>query len=189
MYKNYLKKNPNCPVCGELRMKEVTIRNRQLEYLRANKIPWYAGLHGGIDALFKQSHFTWACDLCILTNRAIEADVEKQLFCDNPPYLAYYDQHKVCDSCSQDFIFSKEEQQYWYEELGFWVQSVPKSCKGCRKKIRNENKIKTELTTLIRELDLNNADELLKVASLFDKIGNYKKAKQYVALSLKALTK
>lgn len=170
-------------------MKEVTIRNRQLEYLRANGIPWYAGHHGGVDELFKQEHFIWACDLCILTGRAIEADVDKQLFCDNSPYLAYYDYRKVCESCNKSFVFSKEEQKYWYEELGFWVQSVPKNCKECRSKIRSENKIKTELTALIRELDFNNADQLLKVASLFDNIGNYKKAKYYVALSVKALTK
>jgi hypothetical protein len=189
VYKNYLRKHPNCTVCGQLRIKDTKIKDSQLEHLRKNQLPWYAYFHGGIDELFKQGRFTWACDDCIQTGRAIKADIGKQLFCDNPPYLAYYGQLRVCESCKQDYTFSKEEKQHWYEVLGFWVQSVPKNCKECRRRIREEKKLNNELSALIRDLDKNNPDQLLRAAALYDKMGKYEKVKLYVNLSIKALPK
>ncbi len=80
----------------------------------------------------------WACDNCLDSGKAIPGDGEKQRWADQWPYLAYYDLHKKCKKCHKDFVFSKEEQKYWYEELKFWVQSKCLHCLDCRKKLRAE---------------------------------------------------
>jgi hypothetical protein len=200
-----------CPLCGELSNSNSKILLRQLEYLFSNKLPWYAfndwidealNLKGvknselgsfligaksqpDLIKLFKQDHFEWACDNCIEINRAIEGQIEEQTFCDNPPFLAYVDKDKKCQTCGSDFIFSKEEQKYWYEELKFWVQSTPKNCTMCRKIIRDESRLKTKLSNLIKTLDEQSSEQLIEVSQLYFEIGRIEKGKHYATLANK----
>jgi hypothetical protein len=69
----------------------------------------------------------------------MEANPVVQKFCDHPPYLAYFDVPLRCEDCGSTFVFEAKEQQFWYEELKFWVQSRPKQCAACRK-LRRERK-------------------------------------------------
>ena len=50
----------------------------------------------------------------------------------------YYSMKLVCDRCRQEFWFSANEQKIWYEEWGFWIDSIPKQCAYCRKVLRAE---------------------------------------------------
>ena len=175
-----------CPVCGDLSNSKSKTFLEQMQYLVSNKLPWYAWSDWGDEALyskgvksselgsflkevkrqpnliklFKQGHFEWACDDCFDANRVIESKIEEQTFCDSPPYLAYVDKSKECQACGTEFIFSKEEQKYWYEDLKFWVQSIPKNCKRCHKKIRDERNLNTRLSKLIKNLDNQNSEQL-----------------------------
>lgn len=51
----------------------------------------------------------------------------------------YYSMKLRCEQCHTEFWFSANEQQKWYEDWGFWIDSVPKECKSCRKEIRAEH--------------------------------------------------
>lgn len=66
------------------------------------------------------------------------AEPDQQQYVDHPPFFAYFDLEKKCETCGQDYVFSGKEQQYWYETLKFWVQSKPIACADCRRKKREE---------------------------------------------------
>ncbi len=40
----------------------------------------------------------------------------------------------TCEDCKRDFLFFAEEQKYWHEELGFYVDAWCVRCCECRKK-------------------------------------------------------
>jgi hypothetical protein len=109
----------------------------QVHELARKKSIWWAP--GEDEILENLSKFQWACDSCLQSKRAIPANPAKQLFCDYPPYLSYFDKERTCETCGESFVFSASEQKFWYENLGFWVQSEAINCKSCRKKAR-ENK-------------------------------------------------
>ena len=64
---------------------------------------------------------------------AIKADVSQQNAATCPRHW-YADATIKCELCNVNFLFSKEEQKYWYETLKFWVDSFPKKCSECKKK-------------------------------------------------------
>ncbi len=88
--------------------------------------------------LLLSARYQWACDACLQNGKAIMAEPDQQQYVDHPPFLAYFDLQKKCETCGQDYIFSGKEQQYWYETLKFWVQSKPIACAECRRKKREE---------------------------------------------------
>ena len=63
---------------------------------------------------------------------AIKADIAQQNFSVCPRYW-YVDASIPCEDCGEHFLFSKEEQQHWYETLEFWIDSFPDRCKSCQK--------------------------------------------------------
>jgi hypothetical protein len=72
---------------------------------------------------------------CRISNTAIPADFSRQ----SPatvPVTHYFDVKRQCRDCGRLFIFFAEEQKYWYEELGFALESDCVRCVVCRKKQR-----------------------------------------------------
>ena len=69
---------------------------------------------------------------------SIPADPDKQHFT-VVPESAYYSMQLCCEGCREEFWFSANEQKTWYEEWGFWIDSVPKECSKCRKLKREQN--------------------------------------------------
>ena len=68
-----------------------------------------------------------------IPNTAIPADLSRQ----SPatvPVTHYFDVRRQCRDCGRPFIFFAAEQQYWYEELGFGLDSDCVRCIVCRKK-------------------------------------------------------
>ena len=86
---------------------------------------------------------------------------------DWPPYFVYLDEERKCRTCGCDFIFFKEEQQFWFETLGFWVQSEAVNCKKCRAKIRKRRdkirKAQKELQEINPNLNFDNIEQLDEV--------------------------
>jgi hypothetical protein len=191
VYKNYLKNNSTCPCCNELNIKGIGIINRQLKKLEEVRLIWYSNCpwNGGIKGLFKSGHFSWACDDCIESNRAIEAKFEDQTYCDYPPYLAYFDKEMECEKCGENFTFEKEEQQYWYEVLKFWVQSFPKNCKKCREILKQEKDLNNKLSKILNNLNKNNPGELIEISQLYFEMNKFEKGKYYATLARKAMQK
>jgi hypothetical protein len=68
-----------------------------------------------------------------IPNTAIPADLSRQ----GPatvPVTHYFDAKRKCVDCARPFIFFAAEQKYWYEELGFPLESDCVRCVDCRKK-------------------------------------------------------
>lgn len=66
---------------------------------------------------------------------AVRAEVAKQDYTSCPRHW-YIDATFRCIDCGKDFLFSAEEQRFWYEERKFYVDSIPTRCPICRKKER-----------------------------------------------------
>lgn len=70
---------------------------------------------------------------CRIPNTAICADISRQ----SPatvPVTHCFDVMRQCHDCSKPFIFFAAEQKYWYEDLGFGLDSDCVRCAPCRKK-------------------------------------------------------
>ena len=67
----------------------------------------------------------------VVLGNPIKADISKQNY-SVIPLTKYQDTELVCRKCKQWFIFTAKEQKYWYEDLQFWVDSVPNKCQACR---------------------------------------------------------
>jgi hypothetical protein len=66
---------------------------------------------------------------------AVKADVARQNYTVVPRYW-YVDATFACPRCGEEFCFSAAEQRHWYEELGFYVDSLAKHCAACRAALR-----------------------------------------------------
>lgn len=139
------------------------------------------------DLVQKRVH--WACDTCLHSGKALIGHPEAQLYCDFEPYLAYVSYEKECETCHQAFVFSKEEQQHWYETLRFWVQSKPKQCPSCRREVREEKKLNTELSTLLMEKEKLTIQDMERLSEIYEEIQKPDKSKYYQSLVAKAKKK
>ncbi len=70
---------------------------------------------------------------CRIPNTAIPAKRSLQASA-TIPVTHYFDVKRKCRDCDKPFIFFAEEQQYWYEELGFGLDSDCVRCVPCRKR-------------------------------------------------------
>lgn len=128
----------------------------------------------------------WACDDCIKSKKAIISDPKQMNFSVMPKYLAYFNEERTCFDCKKDYIFSAEEQKYWFETLNFWHDAIPNGCKLCRKKIRHQKELVKRLSYLLENLDKNNREALLEIAQIYNEMGKEEKVKHYTALAKKA---
>ena len=81
---------------------------------------------------------------------AIPAVTEKQSYCVYPRQL-YVDIEEQCVDCHRPFIFFAKEQQYWFEQLKFWIDAHAIKCFECRKKTRAINQLQISYANLIIE--------------------------------------
>jgi hypothetical protein len=68
-----------------------------------------------------------------IPNTAIPADLSRQAKA-TVQVTHYFDVRRQCRDCGRPFIFFAEEQKYWYEVLGFGLDSDCVRCVPCRKK-------------------------------------------------------
>jgi len=82
----------------------------------------------------RRSYWRYA-DAHIFPQTALRADVSMQHYTIYPrPY--YVDMLKTCVDCEHAFIFYAQEQRYWYETLGFYIDADCVRCVACRCKQR-----------------------------------------------------
>lgn len=179
------KKNnfPTCPSCNSAKYKT------ELEQVISSKTALERKAFPNIKIVrednyysFIDADFDWACDTCLTSKKAILGNPNSQLYCWNPHY-AYFDSTIDCRKCSNSFTFSKEEKKYWYENLKFWIESVPVNCVNCRKetrKLRSENKILSDLL-MKDEADLS-IDELKSVIDIYTNWDKINRAKYFQSL-------
>jgi hypothetical protein len=186
-----------CPVCStEIIEENCKIIRGKISDLAENEPRWFEFFYKGsqekaFDSLARSS-YGWACDSCLSSEAALIADYKKQEFLDWPPYLAYVDQSLTCRTCGSKFTFSKEEQLYWYETLGFWVQSRAVNCKSCRKALRESKiayaELQKEAQNIKTTIDLEDVEQVSRLISLYERTGSHKKVEFYTAV-LKKLEK
>lgn len=80
------------------------------------------------------AHFFWDSSHIDYAT-AVRADISQQDFT-VAPRLWYVDATFCCARCAKSFVFSAQEQKFWYEELKFFVDSLPKHCSSCRRELR-----------------------------------------------------
>jgi hypothetical protein len=123
-----------CPCCKRPCnvIKGAPLLEQEDELRKQNADPWHRPEGWSIEAA-QAGRLQWACNRCLKGGQAVRGNPEKQTFCDYEPYLAYFDVELRCKDCEQQFLFSAREQQFWYEQVKFWVQSRPKQCVPCRR--------------------------------------------------------
>lgn len=179
-----------CPVCAdEISEQNSKVVRATISNLAEDNPRWFDFFYGGseeraLEAL-TQASCRWACDSCLSSGAAIVGDYKKQEFLDWPPYLAYVDRSLTCRSCGCKFTFGKEEQVYWYETLGFWVQSSAVNCKSCRKSLREARDAyagaQREIEKLKSSADLTDVDQLLRLIALYEQTDSHKKVGFYTS--------
>lgn len=133
----------------------------------------------------KNGQVDWACDNCLQTQRAIKGDPKKQLFCDFAPHFAYFDKSGNCRDCGVSFVFSKTEQQHWYEQLGFWVQAEKVRCDACQQLKRQRDRF----SQLMAANDYTNLSEVREIVAFYLAGKEYQKVRQFLALGKKQYAK
>lgn len=88
---------------------------------------------------------------------AIRADISKQHFSVCPRYW-YVDAAFRCPRCGENFVFTADEQRFWYEELGFWIDSQAQHCKHCRGELRHLKALRQEYDREIEQVMARDAD-------------------------------
>ena len=123
------------------------------------------------------------CDECLESGEAIEANAPKQNRPGyrTPPRFAYWDKTRCCSTCKEYFVFDKEEQLFWYEELRFSIFSYAKNCQTCREENRIHGNEENALAQLIANLDVDDFGQLEAIVLVFIRRKNSKKAKFYLS--------
>lgn len=182
-----------CPVCQK------RVGKKEIQKM-AGLLPFEGFFYQGNDMLasFMEvvsrygGFYQWACDDCLEAGRALLAQPAKQNHTHKHPadtvmpYLAYVDQSYSCRNCGLGFVFSKEEQQHWYETLAIYVEARPVYCKACRTEIRTARALNTELSDLLKEGTPKEKEKLLRIAAIYQEMNKPDKQKHYLSLAKKA---
>jgi Probable zinc-ribbon domain len=89
----------------------------------------------------------WACDACIASGRAENADFEHawlmSLMYDGGssyPYF-YFDHERTCDTCHKPFVYTKGEQRWAHEVFVVKAYNTLRSCPTCRREKRDQHRL------------------------------------------------
>ena len=99
---------------------------------------------------------------CRIPHTAIRADLSKQSRA-TVPVTHYYDVRRECSDCGRPFLFFAEEQQYWYEDMGFALESNCVRCVPCRKRKQGIEQKRARYEELLHKPDPS-IDERLEMA-------------------------
>lgn len=115
---------------------------------------------GDSDPRKMPSHLFWGTRYLDYAT-AVRADIKQQNFSMCPRHW-YIDAAFKCSRCGESFVFTADEQKFWYEELKFWIDSLPRECAQCRKELR-------ALKALQQEYDRDIASAMSKSTSVDQK--------------------
>jgi hypothetical protein len=128
-----------------------------------------SGNFGRDDPREMPAHFFYR-SLRVDYGSAVRANAARQN-CSICPRYWYVDTIFPCDRCASEFTFSAAEQRIWYEEYGFWIDSLPKHCLACRREFRELKALRQQYDRSVEEA-LGSTDPELKkgVARLIDQL-------------------
>ena len=85
---------------------------------------------------------------------AVRGDILKQAYCGSfhVPRYFYVDIDKLCVQCAEAFVFGAAEQKFWYESLGFRLDSTAIRCRRCRRRQRTIRALNAQIAAVRRGL-------------------------------------
>ncbi len=95
--------------------------------------------------------FMCGTDVSLNYGNVRRANVDRQNY-SVIPRVWYVDTTIVCKTCETEFLFSIDEQETWYEEYRFYVDSFPNQCKSCRAERRHIARLRHEYDAMISEV-------------------------------------
>lgn len=126
------------------------------------------------------------CRECVRQGRALPADPEEQDFpVMEGPYRAWFDQRRLCGYCGQEFVFTAQDQRFWYEERRIPLHVVPVGCPTCRRRVRQQKRANRLLAERLRQLDRDSVAGLQEVAELEVQVGSVSRALEFLRRALK----
>ena len=91
--------------------------------------------------------------------------------CSVCPRYWYVDAVFPCDRCGAEFTFSASEQRVWYEDYGFWVDSVPRHCLACRRDLRTLRGVRQEYDRHVTDvLERGDLESKKRLAAVIDQL-------------------
>lgn len=168
-----------CPCCGKPRAENAltSLLRQEGELAHHGRSPNFATPPGWtVEYARSRPFFVWACDACLRAGRAAVAKPWLQVFCCSPPRFAYFDRPKKCRVCRTPFVFTRREQQLWFEEYKLSVDAEPIVCPRCRRAKQNWAAANAALADALHALDPRNAEQLVRIANLYLAIGSARKA-------------
>jgi hypothetical protein len=106
---------------------------------------------------------------------AVRSNPDKQN-CSICPRYWYVDAFFLCDRCGSEFVFSAGEQRLWYEQYGFWVDSIPRHCVSCRRELRDLKAARREYDANVERVlergDLESRKQLARVIDQLYELGS-----------------
>lgn len=170
-----------CPSCSQAKYaSEIKVMISKMDEINRRDFPNLKGLNS-YDS-FVNADFNWACDLCLKTKKAIQANPGLQVT-SGDRHLAYFDISFNCEVCHTKSIFSKDEMAVWYEKYQLPTHAQPNTCLTCRRQIKEKNEQNTQLSTLLKKSEKElSKSELVDIVSVYADWGNEEKMKYYQSL-------
>ena len=89
-----------------------------------------------------------------------------------PPRHFYVDDERTCIQCLEVFVFSAQEQRFWYEDLGFTFDSKPIRCVACRRDRRTDRR-RADAVTVARGRPDDAQAQLELAAAIVEHVAAY----------------
>ncbi len=183
------KKKPNritCPCCGQEKGERNLSRARK-GLPEINGLLVCAGQHqeAADPALVLLAGFDrWACDDCLNSGRAIAGEPRRQrqenIMAHEPEYLAFWDKsYRSCLDCGSAFVFSKEEQLFYYQQLGKSRLARAVRCLDCRRARRETFRPARELGEMLEDGALRSEEFRQRVVDNYRLLGREDKARYF----------
>lgn len=132
-----------------------------VEHPRYGRKPRYTGLNPVTD--FDAEPYVYvhwhSGEECRVPNTAIAAATHLQVDA-TLPVTHYFDVRRKCRDCQRRFLFFAEEQKYWYETLGFGLDSDCVRCVPCRRAHRGLERERARYEELFHVAERSVEEEL-----------------------------
>lgn len=132
------------------------------------------GIFGEHDPKQMPAHLFWGAR-SMNFKTAERADISKQNYTVCPRFW-YVDATFICRGCGKGFVFSVNEQRFWYEERNFYVDSRPRDCLECRKQARYRLKLKrqydAEIAKVLRTCPVELKKEIVEIINELESLGD-----------------
>jgi len=167
-----------CPCCREI-MEIGHCKHLQKWRKQHENLKLHSSLSGYLDK-DQEEWIRWSCDKCLVDGKSIMAKPERQNYTGFVfPYLVYFDIERKCRTCKSKYVYTKEEQRFWYEDLSGFVWSRASKCLACRKLDQKHRQTNSRLSKLVKNFNEKDENSLIEIIKIYLELENIEKAKFY----------